>query len=145
MENQHHKKKKFLKLPVYPGGRDAFRKFIVENLVYPPAALQNRIEGTVYLSYIVNDFGEVTEARVIKGVGYGCDEEALRLIRLLHYGRVNNLGLRVRTEMKTGIRFALTANVAEVKYSYISAAPVDEKEPEKSPTPTYNYTITLNS
>ncbi|MFZ4706906.1 MAG: hypothetical protein ACOYMF_12945 [Bacteroidales bacterium] len=47
--------------------------------------------------------------------------------------------------MKTGIRFALPANVGELKYSYISAPPVVEKETEKSPAPTYNYTITLNS
>jgi TonB family protein len=145
MENQHHKKKKFLNLPTYPGGRDAFRKFVSENLVYPPLALQNRIEGTVFMSYVVNDMGEVIEAKVLKGIGYGCDEEALRLIRLLHYGKVNNRGLRVRSEMKTGIRFVLPANVGEVIYSYISAPPVAQKEPEPAPAPTYNYTITLNS
>jgi TonB family protein len=144
MENPHHKKKKFLNLPTYPGGRDAFRKFIGENLVYPPLALQNKIEGTVFLSYVVNDMGEVIDAKVHKGIGYGCDEEALRLIRLLHYGKVNNRGLRVRSEMKTGIRFVLPANVGEVIYSYISAPPV-EKKPEVAPAPSYNYTITLNS
>jgi len=145
MENQHHKKKKFLNLPTYPGGRDAFRKFISENLVYPPAALQNRIEGTVFLSYVVNDLGEIIEARVLKGLGYGCDEEALRLIRLLHYGKVSNRGMRVKSEIKTGIRFLLPTNVGEVIYSYISAPPDAGKEPEPAPSPTYNYTITLNS
>ena len=145
MENQHHKKKKFLNLPTYPGGRDAFRKFIAENLVYPPLALQNKIEGTVFLSYVVNDYGEVIDAKVHRGLGYGCDEEALRLIRLLHYGKVNNRGMRVRSEIKTGIRFVLPPNVSEVKYSYISAPPVVKKETEKNPAPTYSYTITLNS
>ena len=145
MENQHHKKKKFLNLPTYPGGRDAFRKFISENLVYPPAALQNRVEGIVFLSFVVNDYGEVIDAKVLNGIGHGCDEEALRLIRLLHYGKVNNRGLRVRSEMKTGIRFVLPANVGEVIYSYISTPTETIETPGKSPAPVYGYTITLNS
>lgn len=145
MENQHHKKMKFLNLPTYPGGRDAFRKFISENLVYPLSALQNRIEGTVFLSYVVNNLGVVIEARVLKGIGSGCDEEAMRLIRLLHYGKVNNRGIRLRSEIKTGIRFVLPANANEVKYSYVAAPAPIEDAPAKSPAPTYNYTITLNS
>jgi TonB family protein len=145
MENHHHKKKKFLKLPSYPGGNEAFRKFISDNLVYPPAALQNRIEGSVLLSYVVNDRGEVSDAKVLNGLGYGCDEEALRLIGLLHYGKVNNRGLRVRSEMKTSIRFTLPAKVDQVIYSYISSPPAAEKPAEQSPSPVYGYTIKLNS
>ena len=145
MENQHHKKRKFLNLPTYPGGRDAFRKFIGENLVYPPGALQNRIEGTVFLSYVVNNLGEVIEARVLKGIGSGCDEEAVRLIRLLHYGKVNNRGLRLRSEIKTGIRFILPQKATGVQYSYILTTSPDKSDPDKEQVPSYNYTITLNS
>ena len=145
MENQHHKKRKFLNLPTYPGGRDAFNKFIGENLVYPTGALQNHIEGTVFLSYVVNNRGEVIEAKVLKGIGWGCDEEAVRLIRLLHYSKVNNRGMRLRSEIKTGIRFGLPAKTTGVHYSYILTSSPDKNVSDKEQVPSYNYTITLNS
>ena len=146
MENQPHKKtKKFLKLPTYPGGRDAYRKFVSGQLVYPPQAIENGTQGTVYLSYVVDDLGNVIEAKVLKGIGYGCDEEALRIIRLLKYQKVNNRGFRLKSEIKTGIRFVLPGKAISIQYSYSVTPASAEKAPENSPAPSYNYTITLNS
>ena len=146
MENKSHKKtKKFLKLPTYPGGRDAYRKFVSENLIYPAQAMENGIQGTVYLSYVVNDHGDVIEAKVLKSIGYGCDEEALRIIRLLQYNNVNNRGISLKSEIKTGIRFILPVKATGVQYSYILTTALDKNAPEKDQAPSYNYTITLNS
>jgi len=145
MENQSHKKtKKFLKLPTYPGGRDAYRQFVSEQLVYPPQALENDIQGTVYVSYVVDDLGHVIEAKVLKGIGYGCDEEAIRIIRLLKYQKVNNRGIRLKSEIKTGIRFILPTKATGVQYYYTVTPTYPEKAPEKDQAPSCNYTITLN-
>ncbi len=101
------KSKKFLNLPLYPGGKEAMLQFIRETLKYPEEALKNKIEGKVYIAYQVNDNGEVTEARVIKGIGHGCDEEAIRVVKLLQYEKVSNRGLRLVSNMKTSIGFKL--------------------------------------
>jgi len=144
MENQPHKKtNKFLKLPTYPGGRDAYRKFVSGQLMYPPNALEKGIGGTVYLSYVVNDMGEVTEAKVLKGIGYGCDEEALRIIRLLKYNKVNNRGIRLKSEIKTSIRFILPPKATEVQYTYTVTPTSVENSPEKPKDSSYSYTISI--
>ncbi len=101
------KKKNFIKIPKYPGGVNEFRKFIKENLKYPQEALENKIEGAVYIEYEVDDNGNIINPQVYKGIGYGCDEEAIRLVKLLKYEKVNNHGLRVKAKMKTKIVFKL--------------------------------------
>lgn len=67
----------------FPGGEDSMRKFIKENFKYPEAALQARIEGTVYVSCIVENDGMLTNFKVLKGLGYGCDEEAVNVVKLM--------------------------------------------------------------
>ena len=64
-------RKIFLKLPEYPGGKEAFRKYIRTNMVYPPEALQKRIEGIVQLAAEIDDNGNVLDVEVKKGIGAG--------------------------------------------------------------------------
>ncbi len=101
------KKKTFLKLPEYPGGKEEFRKFILENLKYPSLAIEKKIQGIVYLSAEINDHGDVLNVRIEKGLGYGCDEEAVRLINSVQFGGVNNHGVRVKTRKRFRIEFKL--------------------------------------
>ncbi len=139
-------KKRFIKLPKYPGGKDAFRKFIEDNLKYPKQALKNNIEGVVYLSIKVNDSGNVVSAKVIKGIGYGCDEEALRLVKMMKYEKVKNRGLRVTSTMKPRINFKIKKKVLNMKYNYqINQKQGKEKTQKiqnKKPK-VYNYIIKL--
>ncbi len=53
---------------------------IQNRLVYPDSALKNGIEGKVYVLAIIDSIGNIQNARIIKGIGYGCDEEAIRLV-----------------------------------------------------------------
>ena len=76
---------RFVRKPFYPGGKEAYTKFITSNLVYPKEALENKIEGQVRLKYDVNYKGEVTGVKVLSSLGYGCDEEASRIIKLLKF------------------------------------------------------------
>ncbi len=63
------------------GGMTKFYQYFAKNLVYPVAARQAGIEGKVYLQFVVDKSGNVSDVRVAKGIGYGCDEEAARVIK----------------------------------------------------------------
>lgn len=144
-----HKENKFLKLPSYPGGNKEFIRFIAENLRYPEQALKNQVEGTVYLEYTVDNVGKVEDEFVAHGIGSGCDEEALRLIRLLVYEPVKNRGVRMKAKMKTRIRFELPASAKPqptVNISYTTTPTVKKEKPEPSSrpsSPVIGYTITI--
>jgi TonB family protein len=136
---EHHKKKHFLNLPKYPGGSEAFRKFISENVRYPDEALEARVEGTVIVEYEITDEGVVNNTHVIKSLGYGCDEEAVRVIRLLRFEKVKNRGLRVKMTTKTTIHFRPPQG--GINISYVETG---NKQPAKKEEPTtYGYTITF--
>ena len=141
---EHHKKKRFLNMPKYPGGSVAFKAFIAENLQYPAEALEGRVEGSVMVGYEVSDLGKVENPHILKSLGYGCDEEAIRVIGLLVFEKVKNRGVRVKMSTKTTIHFRLpgmTINYETTKQidpAAIAAAP------EQKPGPvTYEYTITF--
>ncbi|KAA8483116.1 outer membrane transport energization protein TonB [Arcticibacter tournemirensis] len=69
------------KFPEYPGGMEAFARFLRKNLRYPASAAENGIAGRVFLSFIVERDGSLTNIKVIKGIGFGCDEEAVRVLK----------------------------------------------------------------
>ncbi|MGC3945846.1 MAG: TonB family protein [Chryseolinea sp.] len=66
----------------YPaGGRRAFRQYLEKNLQYPQEALLNNVEGRVTVTFSVETTGMLSDFRVVKGIGSGCDEEVIRLIK----------------------------------------------------------------
>jgi TonB family protein len=66
----------------YPvGGRKAFKEYLMKNLKYPDQALNNEIEGKVTIQFTIETTGRLSEFRVLKGIGYGCEEEVIRLIK----------------------------------------------------------------
>ena len=132
--------KTFLKLPEYPGGKEAFKKYIKENLVYPKEALEKRIQGIVYLKAEITDNGEVLNVTVEKGVGAGCDEEAIRLIKSIHYTTVKNRGKRVKTKKKFRIQFELPPQKA-VNFELVSKK--NAEQPKQSTSKVYTYSINI--
>jgi len=62
------------------GGRNAYKVYLEANLKYPTAALENDIEGTVTVEVRISPSGAIAETMIKKSLGYGCDEEAIRLI-----------------------------------------------------------------
>lgn len=67
-------------MPQFPGGETEMLRFIKTNLRYPTAAQQNGIQGTVVLNFVVNREGKITNIKVVRGIGYGCDEESIRVL-----------------------------------------------------------------
>lgn len=119
MNAKSQKKKQFLRTPSYPGGTQALTEFIRRNLRYPTQALVNRIEGDVHVAFEVDEEGLVHRPRIIRGIGYGCDEEALRLVSMLRYKPVRNRGVKVTSHMDIVIHFRLPAvQPVQVVYHY---------------------------
>jgi TonB family protein len=71
------------KQPSYPGGQDGYRKFLTDNIKYPETAMKNNVMGTVYVTFVVEKDGAVTNVKVLRGIGSGCDEEALRVVKMM--------------------------------------------------------------
>jgi TonB family C-terminal domain len=141
----HHNKKRFLNLPKYIGGSKVFREFIAENLRYPETALEAKVEGSVIVEYDILDNGAVSNPRVLKGLGYGCDEEAIRVVNLLHFEKVKNRGIRVKLTSKTNINFRLPKVSINYSVSYTNEKDKPSIDPEQknSDPVTYEYTIQL--
>ena len=140
----------FLKKPEFIGGDNAMKEFVAKNLKYPQEALAAKIEGKVLVSYDVTDNGRVINARVVNGIGYGCDEEALRLVKLFKFTKVKNRKMRVKVSKRTSINFKLpptkTKTSPQVNYTITSSNPPgdeNKKSAEKNGNTGYSYTITV--
>ena len=68
-------------MPSFPGGTQALINFMTKNVQYPAMARENDIQGKVYISFAVDAKGNITKATVKRGIGGGCDEEALRVVK----------------------------------------------------------------
>ncbi len=68
-------------LPSFPGGLEQFGKFLGKNLRYPPVARDAGIQGRVFLQFVVEKDGSLTDIKVVRGIGGGCDEEAVRVLK----------------------------------------------------------------
>ena len=67
-------------MPSFNGGELAFRKYLQDNLIIPRAALEATVKGKVYLSFVIDTDGSVTRIKVLRGIGFGCDEECVRVL-----------------------------------------------------------------
>lgn len=134
------KEKHFLKKPEYPGGPRAMHKFLADNQQYPDAALENRIEGTVTVRYTIDYLGKVIQTRVIAGIGYGCDEEAERMVSLLKFEVPKTRKMKVQFQKTIHIHFKLPQKKeisTSVSYTF---KPTKEEKPSSKPK-TYEYRI----
>jgi TonB family protein len=85
-------------VPEFKGGTKAMYKYLGENIKYPEAAERANVGGTVFVSFVVTTKGEIADVNMLKGIGFGCDEEAMRVVRQMprwtpaqHQGRVVNV------------------------------------------------------
>jgi TonB family protein len=63
------------------GGRRAYNKYLEKSLRYPEIAIQNKVEGKVTVQFIIDLSGKLTDFAIIRGLGFGCDEEVIRLVK----------------------------------------------------------------
>ena len=70
-------------MPEFPGGEQAMIDFVAKNVTYPKEAMEKEISGRVLVGFIVEKDGSITKTEVAKGIGGGCDEEALRVVKAM--------------------------------------------------------------
>lgn len=70
-------------MPKFPGGEGALMEYVSKNVVYPKEAQEKEISGRVYVSFVIEKDGSVNEVKVMKGIGGGCDDEAVRVIKAM--------------------------------------------------------------
>jgi len=94
--------------PVFPGGDEARIQFIRENIRYPEAARSARIQGIVFVTFVVEKDGSLTNVGIIRGVDGGLDEEAVRVVESMpKWAPGLKGGQPVRVEFTMPIRFVL--------------------------------------
>ena len=71
------------KMAVFPGGEQAMYDFLRNNIKYPYKARKKNITGKVYVNFTIDKNGDIQKVFVLKGIGHGCDEEAVRVIQAM--------------------------------------------------------------
>jgi len=95
-------------MPDFPGGDAARMQFLRDNIKYPQIARESGIQGTVYVTFVVEKDGRVTDIRVLRGIGGGCDEEAIRVIKAMpRWTPGKQRGKPVRVQFNMPIKFTL--------------------------------------
>ncbi len=90
------------------GGMEAFYNYVNENIQYPRQARTMRIEGRVFVQFVVDKDGSITNVEVLKGIGGGCDEEAVRVVKNApKWNPGKQRGRPVRVKMVLPITFKL--------------------------------------
>lgn len=93
--------------PEFPGGISQMYKYISENMKYPSAAQRANVSGKVFVKFVVEKDGSIGDIQILKGIGFGCDEEASRVIKSMPSwspGRQNGRNVRVYYTMPINFR-----------------------------------------
>lgn len=94
--------------PTFPGGQGKMMKYIQEHLEYPQMAREMDVQGTVHVSFVVQKDGSITDVKVLKGIGSGCDKEAKRVVRNMPKWKPGKQrGRAVKVNVRIPIRFRL--------------------------------------
>ncbi len=88
-------------LPTIIGGLESFQN----RLIYPPNALERKIEGLVIISVTIDSLGNPINPRIMKGIGMGCDEEAIRLARTAKFSPAYDRGKYINYQIVFPIKF----------------------------------------
>jgi periplasmic protein TonB len=94
--------------PAFPGGMGSLSGFLSKNMQYPAPAVRSGTEGRVIVQFVVERDGSIAQAKVLKGIGFGCDEEALRVVnKMPKWSPGSNNGEKVRVFYTLPILFKL--------------------------------------
>lgn len=95
-------------MPDFPGGDEARMTYLRDNIKYPQIARESSISGTVYVTFVVEKDGRVTDIKILRGIGGGCDEEAVRVIKSMpRWNPGKQRGKPVRVQFNMPIKFSL--------------------------------------
>lgn len=110
-------------MPEFPGGMKAMMKFISKNIRYPKAARENGVQGRVVASFVVNTDGTLSDIRILKRLGWGCDEEVERVLLIMPLWKPASIGGKpVPVQFNLPVAFKLDGeDSSDSKESFIGA------------------------
>ncbi len=95
-------------MPEYPGGMGALMRYLAENIKYPPLAKESGIQGRVFINFVVEPNGSISNVKVLRGIGGGCDEEAVRVVeKMPKWKPGKQRGKNVRVSYNLPVKFTL--------------------------------------
>ncbi len=96
-------------MPEFPGGEEKLYRFLADSIRYPESAKESSIQGRVFVTFTVEKDGSISDARILRGIGGGCDEEALRVIQLMpKWNPGMQRGKPVRVQYNIPVKFTLS-------------------------------------
>jgi protein TonB len=95
-------------MPEFPGGEEGLFDYIQKNLKYPQQAVDSNTTGRVTINFVVNADGSITDVKLARGIGNGCDEEAIKVVKgLPRWNPGKRNGKKVRVAYSLPITFQL--------------------------------------
>ncbi|WP_057936099.1 energy transducer TonB [Algoriphagus resistens] len=95
-------------MPTPPEGIDGWNNYLAKNMKYPKAARKSKVEGMVMVSFVVQQSGEISNVEIVRGIGKGCDEEVVRLVKESPKWKPGKKdGNIVKTQMMLPVNFKL--------------------------------------
>ena len=95
-------------MPEFPGGQSELMAYLSKNIRYPDKAVEEEIQGKVYIGFTVDEKGYITDVKVTRGIGGGCDEEAVRVVKAMPRWKPGTQnGRAVKTMYNLPVRFQL--------------------------------------
>lgn len=94
--------------PQFPGGQPKLIQFLQDSLLYPKEAQEKGIQGQVYVEFVIETDGSITNTKVVRGIGGGCDEETVRVVNAMpNWTPGNHKGQNVRVKYVLPVSFFL--------------------------------------
>jgi protein TonB len=95
-------------MPEFPGGNGALMSYLAKNIKYPPLAKESGIQGKVFINFVVEPDGSISHVKVLRGIGGGCDEEAVRVVKNMPKWKPGmQRGKPVRVSFNLPVKFTL--------------------------------------
>ncbi len=95
-------------MPEFPGGMGKLMNYLATNIKYPPLAKESGIQGRVFINFVVEPDGSISNVKVLRGIGGGCDEEAIRVVEAMPKWKPGmQRGKPVRVSYNLPVKFTL--------------------------------------
>lgn len=114
-------------MPKFIGGQDAMMKYIAATVKYPDSARDKGIQGKVFVNFVVNEDGKISNVKILRGIGGGCDEEAKRVVEgmpVWEPGKQN--GKNVAVYFNLPIQFRIVEDTLQKREIKSSSKPIHD-------------------
>lgn len=100
--------------PLFPGGKMSMEAYFEKTIQYPQRAYENFVTGEVIVGFLIDNAGNVSDAKIIQGLGYGCDDEVLRVVQAMpNWKPASHEGQAVWTSYEVPVNFSLEFDLGE--------------------------------